>query len=331
MYKSYYKGGNKRVKVLVTGGAGFIGSHITELLLEQGYDVVVIDNLTSGSLNNIPGKVTFHQADINSSETENIIRTEKPDYLIHAAAQVSVANSIDSPLNDANINIIGTLRLLDYAKKYSIKKIIFSSTCAVYGETGDISIPRDYKVEPLSFYGASKFASELYIQLYCNFHQLPYTILRYANVYGPRQSSQGEGGVVSIFCKSLLAGKRPFIFGDGGQTRDFIYVKDVALANVASLENGTNQVLNIGTNQKTSIKELAEFLNELAPDNFPAEYAPAKDGDIRFSCLDIKETIHELNWKPAWSLQQGLAETFRFYQLELGGNKDGKNQNDQQP
>lgn len=315
------------MKVLVTGGAGFIGSHITDLLLEQGYDVVVIDNLSSGSINNIQRNIVFYQADINSEEVERIIETEKPDYLIHTAAQISVAKSIEHPLDDALNNIFGTLRLLNYASTYGIKKFIFSSSCAVYGDTGDISIPKDHPLNPLSFYGASKFASELYIQLYCKFHQLPFTILRYANVYGPRQNSQGEGGVVSIFSNSVLTGNRPVIYGDGEQSRDFIYVKDVARANIAALKKGNNHIYNIGTNQKTSINKLAELINQLVPEHLPPKYAPSKDGDIRFSFLDIKDTIEGLNWTPEWSLKQGLEETFKYYQLE-GRKSNGKNKND---
>lgn len=310
------------MKVLVTGGAGFIGSHIVDLLIEHGYEVVVIDNLSSGSLKNIPRNIVFYQTDISSEEVESIMKTEKPDFIIHTAAQINVTESIKHPLNDAIINIFGTIRLLEQANKYGIKKFVFSSSCAVYGDTGDISIPFDYHPNPLSFYGASKFTSELYIQLFCKFYKLPFTILRYANVYGPRQSSQGEGGVVSIFCNSILAGERPIIYGDGEQTRDFIYVKDVARANLAALKYGSNQIFNIGTNQKTSINELAELLNQMVPDHLPPQYADAKDGDIRFSCLDIKDTTEGLNWKTEWSLKQGLAETFKNYQLESGKSND---------
>ncbi|MFC7322417.1 NAD-dependent epimerase/dehydratase family protein [Halobacillus campisalis] len=315
------------LKVLVTGGAGFIGSHVTDLLLDQGYEVIVIDNLISGKLKNLHRDVVFYQTDILSQETEQIIKKEKPDYLVHTAAQISVAKSIESPINDANINIIGTMKLLDYANKYGIKKVIFSSSCAVYGETGDINIPINHKLAPLSFYGASKLTSEMYIQLYCKFYHLPYTILRYSNVYGPRQSSQGEGGVVTIFTNCYLSQKRPIIYGDGEQTRDFIFVKDVAMANLAALQtrNSVNsRIFNIGTGDKTSINKLTESLSKHFPDKLTPQYSPALDGDIRFSCLDIEDTIKNLNWRPSWSLKQGLEETLTYYQNEMRGNKDGK-------
>ncbi|MCA0989996.1 NAD-dependent epimerase/dehydratase family protein [Guptibacillus hwajinpoensis] len=311
------------MKVLVTGGAGFIGSHITDLLLEQGYEVIVIDNLSSGSLKNLHRDVVLYQTDILSQEAEKIIKAEKPDYLIHTAAQISIAKSIESPTDDANINIIGTMKILDYAKKYGIKKFIFSSSCAVYGETGDINIPINHKLDPLSFYGASKLSSELYIQLYCKFYQLPYTILRYSNVYGPRQSTQGEGGVVNIFTNCYLSEKRPIIYGDGEQTRDFIFVKDVAMANLAALQKGNNKIFNIGTGHKTSINKLTEMLKVHVPEKLTPEYTPAVGGDIRFSCLNIEDTIKDLNWRPAWSMKEGLEETFTYYQMEMKGDENG--------
>lgn len=243
-------------KVLVTGGAGFIGSYIADLLLEQGYEVIIIDNLSNGSIKNLDKEVKFYQEDINSKETEVIIKNEKPDFLIHTAAQINVTKSIQNPVYDANINTLGTIRLLNYVKKYNIKKFIFSSSSAVYGKTEDTGIKENHPIQPISFYGTSKYASELYIKLYNQLHKIPYTILRYANVFGPRQTIDGEGGVIAIFCNDFLNQRTPIIFGNGEQTRDFIYVKDVAKANLAAIEQGDNETFNIGTNHKTSIKEL---------------------------------------------------------------------------
>jgi len=305
------------MKVLVTGGAGFIGSHIAELLLDEGYEVIIIDNLSQGSLENIPPKAIFYHTDINSPDIEDIFKKEHPDYLIHTAAQINVSNSIENPTNDAYINVLGTLHLLANAKKYGVKKFIFSSSCAVYGETADIEISEEHPVQPLSFYGASKYAAELYIKLYSQLHHIPYTILRYANVFGPRQTSTGEGGVVAIFCNEFINNSNLVIFGDGEQTRDFIYVKDVANANLATLKNGHNETFNIGSNQKTSINRLFTLVSENFNSNFSCSYQPRKDGDILFSCLNNSKAIEKLNWQPSYTFTKGLQETLIYYQKLL--------------
>ena len=234
------------MKVLVTGGAGFIGSHIVDMLIEDGHEVIIIDNLSTGKKEFINKKATFYLLDINSPQLEQIFSKEKPEYVIHQAAQVDVALSIQDPVCDADSNILGTIRLLECCKKFKIRKIIYASSCAVYGETNDCSIHENFIVQPLSFYGASRYTSELYIQLNHKFSGTPYTILRYANVYGPRQTPKGEGGVIAIFMQKALKGEQPVIFGDGEQTRDFVYVKDVASANLSALKNGTNEIINIG-------------------------------------------------------------------------------------
>lgn len=300
-------------KVLITGGAGFIGSHIADLLLEQGYDVIIIDNLSNGSTKYLDKKVKLYQIDINSKETEGIIKNERPDFLIHTAAQINVNKSMQNPTQDAIINVLGTIRLLEYAKKYNIKKFIFSSSAAVYGLTENTSIEEVHSVQPISFYGASKYASELYIKLYSELHKIPYTILRYANVFGPRQSSDGEGGVISIFCNSFLNQETPIIFGDGEQTRDFIYVKDVAKANLAALEQGDNEIFNIGTNNKISINDLFYLLAGLTNRDSTPIYQPSREGDIQYSYLNNNKAIHGLNWKPSYNLNKGLQETLMYY------------------
>lgn len=306
-------------KVLITGGAGFIGSHISDLLLEHGYEVIIIDNLSNGSAKYLDKKVKFYQNDINSKETEDIIKNEKPDFLIHTAAQINVTKSIQNPIHDANINVLGTIRLLDYVKKYNIKKIIFSSSAAVYGITEDTSIKENHPIQPISFYGASKYASELYIKLYSQLHKIPYTILRYANVFGPRQTSDGEGGVISIFCKSFLNQQTPIIFGNGEQTRDFIYVKDVAKANLAALEQGDNEIFNIGTNHKISINELFYLLAQLTNRDSIPIYQPSREGDIQYSYLNNNKAIDGLKWNPSFYLTKGLQETLLYYQNENDG------------
>ncbi len=313
------------MKVLVTGGAGFIGSHITDLLTEHGHDVIIIDNLSTGSIKKVSKHACFYQVDINSDLTEEIIKKEKPDYVIHTAAQINVTRSIQDPQEDARINILGTIRLLDYAKKYGIKKVIFSSSSAVYGETEDINILEDHQSTPISFYGASKLASEFYIKLYSQLHNVPYTILRYSNVYGPRQTHEGEGGVVATFCHLILNQQSPFIYGDGNQTRDFVYVKDVARANLASLELGDNKTINIGTSSKTSIKKLFTLLNELTKSNVIPIFKLKRDGDIQHSCLNNERAKEVLNWKPMYTLTNGLKETLNYYK---GVQEMNENDND---
>jgi UDP-glucose 4-epimerase len=301
------------MKVLVTGGAGFIGSHVVDLLIRSGYEPIIVDNLRSGKKEFVPPNVRFIDVDISSPQVEAVFAKEKPAVVIHLAAQVDVAYSIKNPVEDANQNILGTIRLLRCCHKYNVKKFIFSSSCAVYGENDDCSIKETFPIQPQSFYGISKYTSEMYIQTFSQLFQLPYTILRYANVYGPRQSSKGEGGVISIFFKKVLNGEAPYIFGDGKQTRDFVFVKDVASANVLSIENGTNGIFNIGTNSKTSINELFQIIKSLTSSNISIIPMPQRNGDIRYSRLDNTKAVNLLGWKPAYDLHAGLNETFKYY------------------
>jgi len=305
------------MKVLVTGGAGFIGSHVVDLLIQSGYEPIVVDNLRTGKREFVPPNVQFIKMDIASPRIESVFAREKPDVVIHLAAQVDVAYSVKNPVEDANQNILGTIRLLACSYKFNVKKFIFSSSCAVYGEKDDCSIKETFPVQPLSFYGISKYTSEQYIQAFHQLFQLPYTILRYANVYGPRQSSNGEGGVISIFLKKVLNGEAPCISGDGEQTRDFVYVKDVARANVLSIEKGTNGIFNIGTNSKTSINQLFNIITSLTNSNLLPIPMPEREGDIRYSQLDNTEAVNLLSWKPNFDLQTGLTETLNYYKGKL--------------
>ncbi|MEH7500989.1 NAD-dependent epimerase/dehydratase family protein [Neobacillus drentensis] len=301
------------MKVLVTGGAGFIGSHVVDLLIQSGYEPIVVDNLRSGKREHVPPHVRFIDLDISSPQIEDVFAKEKPDVVIHLAAQVDVAYSIQNPVEDANQNILGTIRLLECCNKYDVKKFIFSSSCAVYGEKDECSIKETIPIQPQSFYGISKYTSEMYIQIFNILHNVPFTILRYANVYGPRQTSKGEGGVISIFFKKVLNGESPFIFGDGEQTRDFVYVEDVAKANVLAIEKGTNEIFNIGCNSKTSINELYQMTTSIASINIPSISMPVRKGDIRYSRLDNTKAINLLGWIPVYDLQAGLNETLKYY------------------
>ena len=301
------------MKVLVTGGAGFIGSHVVDLLAQSGYEPLVVDNLQSGNRDVVPPQVRFYHVDVTSPQIETVFEKEKPEVVIHLAAQVDVARSLKDPVEDAQQNILGTIRLLTCCQRFNVKKFIFSSSCAVYGEQEDQSIKETLPVQTKSFYGISKYTSELYIQTFNNIYQIPYTILRYANVYGPRQTPKGEGGVVSIFLKKVLKEEAPFIFGDGEQTRDFVYVKDVALANVLAIENGTNEIFNIGCNSKISINELYQMIASFSTKKIPPIFMTGRKGDIRFSRLDNSKAINLLNWKPTFNLNTGLRETFKYY------------------
>ena len=301
------------MKILVTGGAGFIGSHVVELLIKHGYKTVVVDNFVTGKKDVVPPQAVLFEMDINSPQLEGVFEREKPDVVIHLAAQLDVATSIQDPLYDAKQNILGTIRILNYCQKFNVRKVIFSSTCAVYGETTDCSITESFPIQPLSFYGLSKYTSEKYIQLFNNFHQVPYTILRYANVYGPRQTSTGEGGVISTFFGKVLTGEAPFIYGNGEQTRDFVYVKDVALANVLAINKGTNEIFNIGCNTKTSVKELLQMITSVTSVNIMPITKPARDGDIQHSRLDHTKATTILGWQPSHGLLTGLNDTLNYY------------------
>jgi UDP-glucose 4-epimerase len=301
------------MKVLVTGGAGFIGSHIVDTLIESGYEVVVVDNLSTGKKEYLHEKAVFYHIDLHSPKLDDIFAKELPDFIIHEAAQVDVSISIKDPYYDAYSNILGAIHLLELSRKYHIKKFIYSSSCAVYGETGDYSIQENNSIQPISFYGASKYTPEQYIQIYQKLYGLSFTILRYANVYGPRQTPKGEGGVISIFVQKLLKNENPIIFGDGTQTRDFVYVKDVAYANLLALTKGENQILNVSLNKKNSINELFLLLSLLIPHSTTPIYKPSRNGDILFSRLDNQKVKEQLGWQPKFDLFQGLKETHEFY------------------
>jgi len=301
-------------KALITGGAGFIGSHIALKLLRENIEVAVVDNLSKGNKSNLPGNLSFYNVNIlNEAELEEIFLKERPDYVIHQAAQVSVQSSMEDPAYDAKINTIGTLNLLRLSAKYKVKKFIFASTAAVYGMPLYLPIDELHPANPISFYGVSKLTSETYIQLFKKFHGLDYCILRYGNVYGPKQNAQGEAGVISIFIDRLLSNQPLEIYGDGKQTRDFIYVKDIANGCYLALLNGTNDILNLSTETQTSISDLAEVLVQISGRKAPIVYHQAKEGDIPCSCLKNQQAIEKLNWAPSYSLLEGLNETMEYY------------------
>ncbi|MBD5796829.1 UDP-glucose 4-epimerase [Bacillus pseudomycoides] len=304
------------MKVLVTGGAGFIGSHIVEFLLENNIDTVVVDNLVTGHKYNIPSKVAFYHFDIRDPNIDKIFMVEKPDFVIHQAAQVSVQESVKQPFYDCSENVMATVNILQACIKYNVKKIIYASTAAVYGNPQYLPIDENHDLNPVSFYGLSKLTSEAYIQLFAKLYGLKYTILRYSNVYGARQNPDGEAGVISIFMDRLFKNDNPIIYGDGNQTRDFIFVKDVAHANFLAFRNADNQICNISSNQQISVNELLDTICNLMKIEDKRIYKEERPGDVIHSYLSNDKARKYLNWHPKFSLLQGLRETISFFHKE---------------
>ncbi len=308
------------MKILVTGGAGFIGSHIVDRYLKDGNDVIIVDNLFTGKLENVNPRAKFYLLDIRTPELEKIFEIEKPDLVNHHAAQISVPVSSKNPILDADINIIGLLNLLQNCVRYDVRKIIFSSTGgAIYGDAEEYPTSENYIAKPISPYAISKLTSENYLYYYYKQFGLKYTVLRYANVYGPRQIPHGEAGVVSIFIENLLADKQSYIYAYPGQSegmiRDYVYVKDVAEANVLILSGGKadNQILNIATNKETTTKNLYEIISKQLDRHISPIMASARQGDIHKSCLTIEKAKKILSWQPKYSLIEGIKETIEYF------------------
>ncbi|WP_342514748.1 NAD-dependent epimerase/dehydratase family protein [Sporosarcina sp. FSL K6-1522] len=302
------------MKVLVTGGLGFIGSHIVDTLMRNNYEVAVYDNLSTGSLKNIDSNVRIFIGDIEDKKSlEQAMETFRPDYVIHEAAQVSVQNSISAISNDAQINIMGTINIIELSHKYAVKKIVFASSAAVYGNANRLPIVVSDPVQPLSPYGISKKTAEEYLILAKKILDVDYVILRYSNVYGPRQTSSGEGGVISIFTNHVINNERPVIYGDGLQTRDFIYVKDVARANLQALRFDGIGIFNIASTTSSSINQLYAIIQSISQKEILPIYQSPKSGDIKESLLCNRTSTQKLNWQPQYSLAKGLANTYAYY------------------
>jgi UDP-glucose 4-epimerase len=301
--------------VLVTGGAGFIGSHVVDHLLERGHDVAVIDNLSTGKRGNVPEEARFYKVDIRSGCSE-VFEDFRPEVVSHQAAQMDVRRSVREPDFDAEVNVLGTIRLLETCMKYEVQKFIFASTGgAVYGEQQEFPAPEDHPQYPISPYGVSKLAGERYLYFYGVQYGLPSVVLRYANVYGPRQDPHGEAGVVAIFCGNLVAGETSTINGTGEQTRDYVYVGDVARVNVLALEKEVpSGAYNIGTGTETSVNRLYELLREVSGRDIPPRYGPAKPGEQLRSSVDPSKATKFLEWRPEMDLASGLAKTLDFFE-----------------
>lgn len=300
--------------VIVTGGAGFIGSHLVDGLINLGIKVHVIDNLSTGKSERVNPQAILHVSDIRSIEAREIIAQVKPDVLFHLAAQADVQHSVAHPDFDLDVNVQGTVNMLKACQEAAVSKIIFASTSGVYGNLEKEILTEQDPVKPISFYGLSKITAEQYIAMYKQFFGVSYTILRFANVYGPGQTSKGEGGVIAIFMKQLTDNLPLTVNGDGEQTRDFIYVKDVVQALLAAMTQGAGNILHVSTETKTSVNGLIGYLRKLHTKNKNKDlqvlHRPAKAGDIKHSCLSNQETRNKLNWQPIYPIEQGLEETY---------------------
>jgi UDP-glucose 4-epimerase len=303
-------------KILVTGGAGFIGSNVVDRFIELGHQVIIVDDLSTGFKKNLNPKARFYQIDIRSKDVEKIFKKEKPEVLCHHAAQVDLRRSLLDPITDAEINILGSLNLLYLCLKYKVKKVIFASTAGVYGEQHYFPADENHPQRPVSPYGMAKLVIERYLAFYKERYGIDYVTLRYSNVFGPRQRPKGEAGVVAVFCERLLNQKKAVINGDGKQTRDFVYVSDVVESNVLALDYPESDIFNIATGKETDINSLFRLIKNEASSSQKEIHGPAVEEEQKRSCLDISKAKKLLRWEPEYSLEEGIKKTINFYRKE---------------
>ncbi len=303
------------MKILVTGGAGFIGSHVAQAFKNAGHEVLAVDDLSRGKRGNLPPGVGLETADLRDrAALEKVFAGFGPEAVCHHAAQVSVRDSVADPIFDADVNVKGSLTLLEACVRHRVKRFLFASTGgAIYGEQEKFPAAEDHPARPLSPYAVAKLAVEKYLFFYEQTYGLPWTALRYSNVYGPRQDPHGEAGVVAIFTERLLKGETPVINGDGGQTRDFVYVEDVARANLAALERGVTGPVNVATGRETSVNEVFGVLRDLTRSRADEVHGPAKPGEQRRSVLDPSLAQKVMGWGPRVGLKEGLMRTVEYF------------------
>jgi UDP-glucose 4-epimerase len=309
---------NRKSKVLITGGAGFIGSQLADRLVADGHRVIVVDDLSSGRRSYVPAEAEFHKMDIVSPAVTRLIVRERPGYVFHLAAQIDLRLSVKDPIRDAEINIHGSLRVLEGCLKAKVRKLVFSSSGGgIYHGQNVVPTPENVPCFPTSPYGVAKYAFELYLNSARHHHGLKYAALRYSNVYGPRQDMRGETGIMGIFTQKMLAGETPVIFGDGRQTRDFVYVDDVVEANVLAMRSASVGAFNISTGRESSVNRVAELLRKETGFRGRCRHGHAAPGEVRRSALDPSAAKKALGWAPTIGLEEGIRRTVKWFRSRL--------------
>ncbi|MGD2144195.1 MAG: NAD-dependent epimerase/dehydratase family protein [Anaerolineae bacterium] len=306
------------MRILVTGGAGFIGSHIVDVYRQAGHTVVVVDDLSRGRRENLPADVELVELDVRSKELAYVFEEVQPEVVSHHAAQISVAKAVAEPMEDGSVNVLGTVNVLYQAAEYGAAKVIFASSVAVYGEPDYVPLDEDHDTCPRSPYGASKLAGEVYVRQFARLSALEATVFRYGNVYGPRQDAEGEAGVVAIFVQQMLHGAPTVIHGDGLQTRDFVYVGDVAEANLLALRAGDGGLFNLGTGRATTVRALWAAVGEVIGYEGLEIHGSPREGDIRHMVLSAERARRRLGWRPKTSLTEGLRLTAEAFERSAG-------------
>ncbi|MBP9211994.1 MAG: GDP-mannose 4,6-dehydratase [Bacteroidetes bacterium] len=302
------------MNIMVTGGAGFIGSHVADAYIAAGHSVVIVDDFSSGKPQNVNPKAKVYRMDIQDPAIENVFRDEKIEVMTHLAAQMDVRRSVADPKFDASVNVLGFLNLMEAGRKHGLKKVIFSSTGgAIYGEQDYFPADEEHPNRPLSPYGITKLVTEKYLFFYKEIYGIEHVILRYANIYGPRQNPHGEAGVVAIFTQRMLKGEQPVINGDGKQTRDYVYVGDVVQGNLLALGYSGSNIFNIGTGIETDVNQLFRHLRTLTGSSCEEQHIPAKAGEQMRSVITAKKISDQLGWKQTVTLEEGLKRTVEFF------------------
>lgn len=307
------------MKVLVTGGAGFIGSNVADRLVEEGHQVVVLDDLSSGKRDQVPASANLYQMELDSRWLDRVVEREKPEAVCHLAAQISVRRSVEDPVFDARVNILGSVGLIEACRTHGVKRFVFTSTGgAIYGDADEIPTIETYPAAPISPYGTGKLSVEHYLHCFRELYAFSSAALRLANVYGPRQDPHGEAGVVAIFSRALLEGRTATINGDGRQTRDYVYVGDVADAFVRALRSDAQGSFNVGTSTETNVMDLYGQVAAAAGSSAAAEHGPARPGEQARSCIDIAKIKETLGWEPKVELAEGIRLTVDYYRDQVG-------------
>jgi UDP-glucose 4-epimerase len=307
----------RAMNILVTGGAGFIASHVCDRLLALGHRVSIVDNLATGKRENLPRAAAFYEVDIGDGELSRVFRLESPEVVFHHAAHIDVTRSVREPIYDANINILGSLNLLECCRQSGVKRIVYAGTGgALFGEPSYLPVDEMHPIDPISPYGVSKHTVEHYLFAYRENHGLDYLVLRYPNVYGPRQDPHGEAGVVAIFSLQLLTGRQPMIFGDGTKTRDYCYVSDIVEANVIALNSRLCGVYNLGRGIEVSDLEIFEAVRRAVGSDIAPAFAPVRPGEVEHIALDASKAYTELGWRWKVDLNDGVAQAVDFYRAQ---------------